>query len=414
MNRQTPSTSAKRLAIEGGQPVRTTPFPPWPSYSRDERDAVTEVLASGEVNYWTGDQGHRFEDEFAAYSGVAHAVALANGTLALEAALRALGIGPGDEVIVPPKTFIASAAAVVTCGATPVFADVDPLSQCIDPVRIEDCVTDRTRAVIPVHLAGWPCDMDAIAAVARRHGLAVIEDCAQAHGARYRDRPVGSFGDVAAFSFCQDKIMSTGGEGGILLTRDEALWRAVWAYKDHGKSYAATYESEPDPKAVYRWLHESFGSNWRLTEMQSAIGRLQLAKLDDWVAQRRRNAEAFERGIDDCPGIGVPEVPPHVMHARYKLYVFVEPERLAYGWDRDRVLHAVNAEGVPCFSGSCSEIYREKAFVDAGLAPGRPLPVAHRLSQTSLMFLCHPTLGEQEMQQMAEALQKVMAVAAVD
>jgi dTDP-4-amino-4,6-dideoxygalactose transaminase len=400
------------LAIAGGTPLRSIPFPGWPHYPQDEIDAVAGVLASARVNYWTGDQGSAFEAEFAAYCGVAHAIALANGTVALELALRVLGIGPGDEVIVPPKTFIATASAVVICGATPVFADIDPVSQCLDPAAIEPLIGARTRAVIAVHLGGWPADMEAICDTARRHGLAVIEDCAQAHGAALRGRRVGSFGDIAAFSFCQDKIMSTGGEGGMLLTDDEALWRAAWAFKDHGKSYRAIFETEPDPQAVFRWVHDSFGTNWRMTEMQAAIGRIQLGKLDSWLAQRRDNATLLEQRLQATPGLVVPGVPADVAHARYKFYAFVDTTRLAPGWDRDRILHAINAEGVPCFSGSCSEIYRERAFVDAGLTPPRPLPVAQRLSAVSLMFPCHPTLSPADMAQMADGIAKVMAVAA--
>ena len=399
------------LAIDGGPPLRERAFPAWPQYDPAQLDAAAAVLSSGRVNYWTGDQGRAFEAEFATYCGVRHAVALANGTVALELALRVLGVGPGDEVIVPPKTFIATASAVVMCGATPVFADIDPVSQCLDPAAIEPLLTTRTRAVIVVHLGGWPADMEAIVEIAHRHGLAVIEDCAQAHGAALRDRKVGSFGDLAAFSFCQDKIMSTGGEGGMLLTNDESLWRAAWAFKDHGKSYRAMFETEPDPQATFRWVHESFGTNWRMTELQAAIGRVQLGLLDDWLEQRRAHAALLEQRLGAIPGLIIPRVPDEVEHARYKFYAFVDPDRLSEGWSRDRILHAINAEGVPCFSGSCSEIYREKAFADAGVAPAQALPVAHRLSGTSLMLLCHPTLAVDDVQDMADAVAKVMLAA---
>ncbi len=407
-----PGSTDARLALDGGTPLRDGPFPTWPAFAEDEVDAVSAVLRSGKVNYWTGEQGRAFEDEFAAYCGTRHAVALANGTVALELALRVLGIGPGDEVIVPPKTFIATASAVVMCGARPVFVDVDGQSQCLAANQIVDRISERTRAMIVVHLGGWVCDMPAIAAVARARGLAVIEDCAQAHGATFQGQKVGSFGDVAAFSFCQDKIMSTGGEGGMLLTNKKELWRAAWAFKDHGKSYAAVYEQPEEPDAVYRWLHESFGSNWRMTEMQAAIGRLQLQKLDGWLDIRRRNAAVLEDGLAGQPGLQVAQLPGHIGHARYKFYLAVEQEVLAPGWDRDRILRAINAEGVPCFSGACSEIYRERAFVDGGLAPAAPLPNAHRLGQVSLMLNCHPTLSADDMQQMVDAVRKVMAVAA--
>lgn len=404
-----PNSDSNRLAIDGGQPVRSAPFPGWPHFDQDEIDVVASVLASGKVNYWTGQEGRRFEAEYAAHCGVRHGVALMNGTVALELALRALGIGPGDEVVTASRTFIASASCAVACGARPIIADVDPVSQNLTAESIAAALTPRTRAIVAVHLAGWPCDMDAVLALARERGLKVVEDCAQAHGATWRGRPVGGFGDMAAFSFCQDKIITTGGEGGMLVTDDAALWEKAWAYKDHGKSWDAVYSRQHPPG--FRWLHESFGSNWRMTEPQAAIGRLQLAKLPAWLARRRRNAEALERGLEGVPGLRLTPVPEHVGHARYRYYVFLEPSRLKAGWDQQRVIEAIAAEGVPCFSGSCGEIYRERAFVDAGWDQPR-LPVARQLSETSLCFVTHPTLDESDMADVAAAASKVMRQAA--
>jgi len=277
-----------KLAIDGGTPIRAKALAPWPYFERDEINAVVAVLKSGKVNYWTGDEGRLFEKEFAAFAGCNHAVALANGTVALELALYALGIGPGDEVIVTSRTFIASASCVIMRGATPVMADIDPVSQNITAETIKAAITPKTKAIIAVHLAGWPCDMDPILKLAKKHSLKVIEDCAQAHGATYKGRPVGSMGDAGAFSFCQDKIMTTGGEGGMLTTNDEEVWRKAWEYKDHGKGYDAVYNRRHSPG--FRWLHESFGTNLRMTEMQSTLGRTALAKLPTWVATRRRHA----------------------------------------------------------------------------------------------------------------------------
>ena len=400
--------NASRLAIEGGQPVRRAPFAPWPHYDRDEIDAVAAVLASGQVNYWTGQEGRRFEEEYAAHCGVRYAVALMNGTVALELALYALGIGPEDEVVTASRTFIASASCAVMRGARPVIADVDPVSQNITAETIAAALTPRTRAIVAVHLAGWPCDMDSILALARKHGLKVIEDCAQAHGATWKGRPVGGFGDAAAFSFCQDKIISTGGEGGMLVTDDPDVWEKAWSYKDHGKDWDAVYTRTHPPG--FRWLHETFGTNWRMTEMQAVIGRLQLTKLPVWKGARQRNAEVLEQALADVPGLRLTPVPDHVGHARYRYYTFLEPERLRPEWNQLRVIEAVMAEGVPCFSGSCSEIYREQAFVSAGW-PQDPLPVAQALGETSLCFLVHPTLTEADMLDTAAALSKVMQVA---
>ena len=397
------------LAIDGGTPQRAAPFPPWPVFATDEMDAVASVLASGRVNYWTGEVCRRFEEAFAACAGTRHAISLANGTLALELALHALGIGEGDEVIVPARTFIATASCAVARGAVPIVADIDPVSQNLTADTVRRVLTPRTRAVIAVHLAGWPCDMDPILDLARERGLKVIEDCAQAHGATYKGRPVGSLGDCAAFSFCQDKIMTTGGEGGMLVTDDSALWERAWAYKDHGKSYDAVYNREHTPG--FRWLHESFGSNFRMTELQAAIGRLQLAKLPQWVAARRRNAAALDRGLAAAPGLRIPRPLDSIGHAYYKYYAFVVPEALAPGWDATRINEAINAEGIPCFAGSCAEIYRERAFADRGWGPAQRLPDARRLGETSLMFLVHPTLGEAEMADTVSAVTKVMRVA---
>ena len=229
---------------------------PWPFHAQDEIDAVSAVLSSGKVNYWTGDNGRQFEREFAEYCNAKYAIALGNGTQALELALEAAGIVPGDDVIVTPRTFIASASCVVRCGARPVFADISVDSQNLTPESVKAALTPATRAIVAVHHAGWPCDMDGLMALADSHGLVVIEDCAQAHGARYHDRPVGDLGHIAAFSFCQDKIMTTGGEGGMLVTNDEAIWEKVWAAKDHGKSYEAVFEREHPPGFGFRWLHE--------------------------------------------------------------------------------------------------------------------------------------------------------------
>ena len=381
----------------------------WPCFAADEIEAAAAVLRSGRVNYWTGEEGRWFEQEFAHASGTRHGVALANGSLALELALVVLGIGPGDEVVTTPRSYFASASSIVLRGAIPVFADVDRDSQNVTPATVAAVLTPRTRAVLCVHLAGWPVDMDGIVALARAHDLRVIEDCAQAHGARWRDRPVGGFGDVAAFSFCQDKIVTTGGEGGMLVTDDAALWRAAWSYKDHGKSWEAVHERRHPPG--FRWLHEGFGSNWRLTEMQAAIGRIQLRKLAGWVERRRQNAAILDRHLAELPALRLAPPPAEAYHARYKYYAFVRPERLRPGWDRDRIIEAVNARGVWCGSGACPEIYREKAFRDLGLGPEERLPVARELGTTSLMLQVHPTLDDAAMARHARIVAEVVSEA---
>jgi dTDP-4-amino-4,6-dideoxygalactose transaminase len=382
---------------------------PWPCFTPEEAQAVSRVLLSNRVNYWTGTECRDFEREFAAWVGTEHAVALTNGTLALDVALKALGVGPGDEVVVTPRSFIASASCVVTAGARPVFADVDADSQNITAATIQGVLTSRTRAIICVHLAGMPCDMDPIMALAREHGLRVIEDCAQAHGAKYRGRMVGSIGHVGTWSFCQDKVMTTGGEGGMVTTNDRALWSRMWSYKDHGKSWEAVYERQHPPG--FRWLHESFGTNCRMLEVQAVIGRIQLRRMPEWSARRRANAARLAEVCERSPVLRVPVVPGHVEHAWYRFYVFVRPERLADTWTRDRMVDEILASGVPCHHGVCSEVYREKAFDGTDFRPVAPLPVAHALGETSLGFLVHPTLTLAELDRACVVLEAVFSKA---
>ena len=418
-----------------------TAFSPWPSFTTEEADAVRDVVLSNKVNYWTGTECRSFEKEFAAWTGSTHAVALANGTLALDVALKALGIGPGDEVVVTPRTFMASVSCVVNAGATPVFADVEADSGNLSAATIAKVLTPRTKAVIVVHLAGWPCDMDPVMALAAQHGFKVIEDCAQAHGARYKGRSVGSIGHIGAWSFCQDKVMTTAGEGGMVTTSDEALWRAMWAYKDHGKSYAAVYERQHPPG--FRWVIDSFGTNWRMLEVQAAVGRIQLRRMAGWTAQRNAHAAALVAALRPFAGVSGPVRLPVLgcsgcgcgcdagcgaggaqpcvqgcvqgcVHAQYKFYAYVQPQHLAPGWSRDRIAEAINAQGVPCFQGSCSEVYLEKAFDGTGWRPATRLPVARQLGETSLMLLVHPTLTEAEVQHSCDVLQQVLALASAE
>lgn len=380
----------------------------WPHFAEDEIEAAAAVLRSGKVNYWTGNEGRLFEREFAEFVGCRYAVAVANGTVALELALRALGIGPGDEVVTSSRTFIASASCIVSVGARPVFADVDPDSQNITPDSIRSVLTPATKAIIAVHLAGWPCEIDGILALAREFGIKVIEDCAQAHGATYKGRAVGSFGDVAAFSFCQDKIMTTAGEGGMVSTDSEEIWRRMWSFKDHGKNYDSVYNSA-HPWG-FRWLHDSFGTNSRLSEVQSAVGRVALRKVAGWVNTRRQHAARLTQRLSSVPALRVPQPPSYIQHAFYKYYAFLRLEELGGGWDRERIAQAIASEGVPCSAGSCSEVYLENAFPD-NWRPVPRLATARELGDTSLMFLVHPTLTDADIERTADVIEHVLSLA---
>jgi len=319
---------------------------------------------------------------------------------------------------------------VVLAGATPVFADVDPESGCITPATADAVRSPRTRAVIPVHIGGWPCDMPGFVRWAHPHGIHILEDCAQSHGGHIDGRALGTFGTFASWSFCQDKIMTTGGEGGMVTTHDEALWRAMWAYKDHGKSYEAVYERQHPPG--FRWLHETFGTNWRMLEVQAAIGRIQLRRMKQWTAQRSANAAALAAALAPFAGVDGPVRLPHFgcasvcrapdtgrqgciqacQHAEYKFYAYVRPENLADGWTRDRIVQAFVDAGVPCYQGSCSEVYLEKAFEGTGWRPVERLPVARQFGETSLMWLVHPTLRLADIRRTQQVMAEVLSSAA--
>lgn len=387
------------------------PFSPWPCYQQDEKDAVMAVLDSNKVNYWTGTKGREFEKAFADFADCQYAVAVANGTVALDLCWQALALPKGSEVIVTSRTFLASVSSIVLAGLVPVFVDVDIDSQNISVETIKDKIGDNTSAILCVHLAGWPCDMQSIMELAEQRNIKVVEDCAQAHGAKYKGKSVGSWGHMAAWSFCQDKIMTTAGEGGMVTTNDKALWELAWSFKDHGKSWSAVYEKQHPPG--FRWLHESFGTNWRMTEMQAVVGLKQLEKMHDWTAVRNQYAEQILTCAQGFDALRVPTVPDDIQHAFYKCYCFVKPEQLKPGWDRDKIIAAIEAAGVPCFSGSCSEVYLEKAFDHTDFRPEQALPVAQELAATALMFLVHPTLTQAEIDKSCQVLGQVMREASL-
>jgi dTDP-4-amino-4,6-dideoxygalactose transaminase len=386
-----------------------TKFSSWPSFTDEEAKAVSKVLLSNKVNYWTGNECREFEKEFAVWSNSKYAIALGNGTLALDSAFKALDLGVGDEVIVTSRTYIASVTSIVNAGAIPIFADVDLNSQNITSVSIRSKITSKTKAIVCVHLAGWPCEMGEIMDIANKFNLYVIEDCSQAHGAKYKGKSVGSIGNIGCWSFCQDKIMTTGGEGGMVTTNDKSLWSKMWSYKDHGKSYKAVYKKKHP--AGFRWVNESFGTNWRMTEMQGVIGRIQLRRMENWRTNRITNAYKIWDTAKKCKGLRVPDIPNHIDHAAYKCYVFVKSNELKNKWDRDKIIKEINSLGVPCYTGACSEVYLEKAFDNSGLRPVERLVNAKKLGNTSLMFLIHPTLTKKEIKQTCEAINSVMKLA---
>lgn len=402
-------------------------FPTWPNFSEEEIAAVVAVLKSGQVNYWTGKTARNFETAFSKFAGTKYAIAVANGTVALDLALYGLGIGArnggsyDDEVVVSPRSFVASASTVVNAGAKPVFADIENSTQNLCPTSVRKSITKNTRAIICVHLAGWPCDVDKIREQVEDSNIKIIEDCAQAHGALYKQRPVGSLGDVAAWSFCQDKIMSTGGEGGMVTCESAFLWDRMWSFKDHGKDYEKTHTNE-SPQG-FKWVHDSIGTNWRLTEMQAAIGLVQLANMELWSEKRRENAsiiigelmrwrEDWSKYIslpaNRCIGCECEASAPLCAHAFYKFYIQLNNKLLASGWSRDGIVQEINKRGVRCSQGSCPEIYLEKGFSDLQLKGVHLTPRAADLGKKTIMLEVHPTLEKHHMLEISNVLTSVL------
>ena len=335
---------------------------------------------------------------------------MANGSVALDTALAILGIGKKDEVIVPARTFVASASCVALRGAIPVFSDVDPESGNITVETVNKVLTSKAKAIIAVHLAGWPCNMDELRDFCDKKGVYLIEDCAQAHGAKYNGKPVGSFGDVACFSFCQDKIITTGGEGGLLATNNKKLWNAAWSLKDHGRNHDKAFDKKHG--ISFAWIVDSFGTNYRMIEMQATIGRIMLKKLDKWVEKRRKLAQILDDNFAKMPGLRTAIPAKESYHSYYKYYVYVRPEKLKTGWSRDKILQELAKKGIVCGSGACPEVYLEKAFKDyrrnLGLPVQKRLPVAKMLGETSMMFQVHPTLTEVDMNYIIDKMREIL------
>lgn len=382
---------------------------PWPQFELDEIAAATLTLSTGKVNYWTGELGRQFEVAYAKAVGKQYGVALSNGTVALELALRVLGIEAGDEVIVASRSYVASASCVLLVGAVPIFADIDIDSGNISAETIKPLITAKTKAIIPVHVAGWPCDMPAIMALANQHNLKVIEDCAQAHGAAIAGKPVGAWGHAAIFSFCQDKIISTGGEGGMLLLDDEGAFKQAWAYKDIGRSYDLVYHHQ-HPEG-FRWLTESAGSNFRMTEFQAAIGLLQLKKLPTWIIKRNQHATLLTNVFNDFDYIEIAKpASENITHAYYRLYGKVKNDISIGGLTnqrlRDKLVAKFNLAGVPCFVGSCAEIYREKVFTNLQLQPASRFKNAMLFSENAFCLLVHHTITEEQIGFVADKIRQ--------
>ncbi len=412
----------KTLAINGGPKVTGDPFPAWPSLSEKGIKKVSEVLRSGQVNYWTGPLGQEFEKKFAEYMGAEYCITTTSGTSALHTAIASLDIGPGDEVICPSYSFIASSFAILQAGALPVFVDTGT-DHVIDPVEIEKAITERTKGIVVVHLYGIIADMDPIMDIADKYNLYVIEDCAQAHGGEYKGKKAGTIGHVGCFSFCQSKHFTTGGEGGAVITNDESLAWECRSFRDHGYDVEQRLNLlELESKLMY--IHKRVGFNYRLTEMQSAIGLAELERFGTWNLPRRRaTGKKLIAALKDHP---------LVMHSPPD----TEERKNAFWWvpfviDIDKLtvsakdfVAAIGAEGVPAYTVLWPEMYQEKAYVEKigfGVAnypfydpKARNIDyrkfnckTAKWLTDRTISFFAHPVYEDEHVDYMIEAFRKV-------
>lgn len=407
--------SMSELAINGGEPVYTAPFPPYPKYGDEEIRAAERVLRSGKFSRLSGEETKKFEQEYAEWFGVKHAIAVNNGTASIHVALAALGIGPGDEVIHTSHCFIGTATPSAHAGATPVFADIDPRTYNIDPKSIEEKITPRTKAIVPVHLNGCPADMDAIMDIAKRHNLYVVEDAAQAHGALYKGRKVGTIGDVASFSFWEDKLMTTGGEGGMIITNSDEINRVARMIQNHGE--VAADSSYYVGERLYH--HELLGWNYRMSELQAALGREQLKKLDSYIEGRRKNAHRLTELLKDIEGIITPYEPDDVKHVFYKYIIRLD--RNVLDIDAKDFVAALQAEGIPCSRRYPTPLHQQPVFVNKSgfgnshfpftddVNYGSGLPNSEKLPHDLVRLLMNPNMTESELQGTAKAVEKVVS-----
>jgi perosamine synthetase len=414
------STLSVSLALLGGTPVRDRPLPSWPDYGEEEIQAAVQVLRSGNLARQSGSKVSQFEQAFADRFQVKHAVAVSSGTAAIHVAIAALGIGPGDDVINTPHCFIGTATPVVHAGAVPVFADIDSDTFNIDPDSIEKWITPDTRAIIPVHLNGLPADMQRILDIARRRDLHVIEDAAQAHGALYHGKPVGSIGVMGCFSFWEDKLITTAGEGGMVVTDDDRLAVRARRFQHHGEERldGDYYQQE----RLYR--HEDLGYNYRMTEIQGAIGLIQLGRLDEYITRRRIIAHRLTLHLREIEGILPPYEPSDVVHVYYK-YV-IKLDRRVIDTPASEFVAALRAEGIHCARRYPTPLHRQPVFVEHRGFGGTPAPfeppwyhgqtsytdtrpVAERLPNDLVTITMRPSYSNEDVDDIITAVAKVTA-----
>lgn len=419
-SRENPST---KLAIQGGKPVREKPLPAWPQYD-EEIEAAVQVLRSGKHARQSGSYVALFEEAFASYFGVKYAIATSSGTAAIHVALAALGIGPGDDVINTAHCFIGTATPVVHCGAVPIFADIDSKTFNIDPASVREKITPYTKAIVPVHLNGCPADLERLQEIARQNHLYIVEDAAQAHGATYNGKFVGTFGEMGCFSFWEDKIISTAGEGGMIITNDEQLAQRAKMIHHHGE-----LRKDGDYyKGERLYFHPFLGYNFRMTEVQGAIGLVQLKKLPQYIAMRRKNAHRLTQLICEIEGVLPPYEPENVTHVYYKYILTLD--RKVLKTPAIEIAKAISAEGIPATRRYPTPLHQQPIFVEkrgfgntsapftkpwypGHVTYGSGLPVAESLPNDLIMIRMNPLLSEEDLGDIALAIQKVIQYYAV-
>jgi dTDP-4-amino-4,6-dideoxygalactose transaminase len=386
-------------------------------YNKKQIDSVVKILKKNQTNYWTGEECKNFEKEFSNYHNIKYSVAVSNGSVALEIVLKALKLKPTAAVIVAPRSFIISASCVLNMGLKPIFADVD-LNGNVNIEGIKKAYKPGVKAIIVVHLNGLSCDLDPIVKFAKEKKLYLIEDCSQAHGAIYKGKKVGTFGDIATWSFCQDKIISTGGEGGMISTNNKKLWEKCWSYKDHGKNYNSVFYKKH--KTGFRWLHDNLGSNYRMTEIQAAIGRIQLKSLDNQLKIRNGIANIYLNELNDyyqkyhllqkpdfkcqtCPFKQNEKKCNKCLHAFYRLNLFINKNKIK----QIELIEQLNKNKINCSVGSCPEIYREKIFKKFKFYPKQRLSNAKLLGETSLMFPIDPARSMAKVKTEINSIKKI-------
>ena len=362
----------------------------WPIVSSREINVINKVLKSNKLNYWSGHRCQEFESKFAKYFQIKHAISLANGSVALDIAIKCLGLKKNSEVIVTPRSYISSVTSVLNNNLKPVFVDIDLNSQNIESEHIEKKITKNTKAILLVHLGGMPCNIHKIISLAKKHKLKIIEDCSQAHGAKINNRYVGSFGDLAVWSLCNDKILNTIGEGGVIATNNFNYFKKLWGFKDCGKNYTKLLNRKKQFK--FRWVHDYEGTNLRMTEIQAAVGIYQLTKLKEWVKKRNLNANKINNVCKNFKSVIIQKVPKNFYHSYYRNYIFLNFKFIKKKWTRELILKYLNKIGIECDVGSCPEIYREKYLKSKKLNFPKRLKNAHFLGRNSISFKVHPDI----------------------